>query len=183
MRGLVLALLFTAGWIPLYVFRAEEMSEALPYYSATERRSVRYAAVILIAHTSIACIVLSLTSPPLWRAGLGLLLFGAAIGFCMWARAQIGPLRLTRLPDQPPPTLRRDGPFGVVRNPLYLGYLVAAAAPAVTAGRPLLAVTYAACFLALAIRAAQEERRLHTQLGPAYAEYCRSVKRLIPYVW
>ena len=163
MRGLVLALVFTAGWIPLYVFRAEEMSEALPYYSATERRSVRYAAVILIAHTSIACIVLSLTSPPLWRAGLGLLLFAAAIGFCMWARAQIGPLRLTRLP-QPPPTLRRDGPFGVVRNPLYLGYLVAAGA-AVTTGRPLLAVTFAACFLALAMRAAQEERRLHAQLG------------------
>ena len=33
------------------------------------------------------------------------------------------------------------------------------------------------------IRAEQEERRLHAQLGPAYADYCRTVKRLIPFVW
>jgi len=181
--GLGLALVFAVGWIPLWVFRAEAMSDALPYYSPAERRSVGSAAAILAAHTSLACIVLSVSSPPRWRAALGVVLFAAAIGFWMWARAQIGPLRVTRLPDQPPPALRRDGPFGVVRNPLYLGYLMAAAAPALTAGRALLAVSFAACFAVLAIRAAQEERRLHAQLGPAYAEYCRSVKRLIPFVW
>ena len=183
MLGPALALVFGLGWIPLYAFRAEAMSEALPHYSPAERRWVRSAPVILGAHTSIACIVLSLTSPPPWRAALGILLFGAAIGFWMWARAQIGPLRVTRLPDQAPPVLRRDGPFGVVRNPLYLGYLMAAAAPALIAARPLLAVTFAACFVALAVRAVQEERRLHAQLGPAYDDYCRTVKRLIPYVW
>jgi protein-S-isoprenylcysteine O-methyltransferase Ste14 len=181
--SVALALLFGLGWIPLWVFRAEAMSEALPYYSAAERRWVGYSAIILVAHTSIACIVLSVSSPPLWRAAAGVMLFIAAIGFWMWARAQIGPLRVTRLPDQPPPVLRRDGPFGVVRNPLYLSYLVAAAAPALAAGRPLLAVTFAACFAALAIRAVQEERRLHAQLGPTYADYCRNVRRLIPFVW
>ncbi len=183
MRGLVLALLFAVGWIPLWVFRAEAMFEALPYYSVWERRWVGYSAVILAVHTSIACIVLSVSSPPLWRAAIGVVLFLAAIGFWMWARAQIGPLRVTRLPDQPPAVLRRDGPYGIVRNPLYLSYLVAAAAPALTAARPLLALTFSACFAALAIRAAQEERRLHAQLGPAYADYCRDVRRLIPFVW
>ena len=183
MRGPLLALVFGLGWIPLWVFRAEKLTAALPYYSAAERSWVGYAPAILAAHTSIACVVLSLTSPPLWRAAIGLILFAVAMGFWFWARAQIGPLRATRLPDQPPPILRRDGPFGVVRNPLYLGYLAVAAAPALTAGEPLLAVSFAACFAALAMRAAQEERRLHALLGPAYADYCRDVKRLIPFVW
>ena len=44
-------------------------------------------------------------------------------------------------------------------------------------------VTLGACCVALIVRAAQEERRLHAQLGSVYAEYCRSVKRLIPFVW
>jgi len=183
MLGLLLALVFALGWIPLWVFRAERVTAALPYYSAAERSWVRYAPAIVAGHTGIACVLLSLRSPPLWRAAVGLILFVAAIGFWFWARAQIGPLRVTRLPDQPPPVLRRDGPFGLVRNPLYLGYLAVAAAPALTAGEPLLAVSFVACFAALAMRAAQEERRLHAQLGPAYAEYCREVKRLIPYVW
>jgi protein-S-isoprenylcysteine O-methyltransferase Ste14 len=60
---------------------------------------------------------------------------------------------------------------------------VASAAPLIVAPRPLLIVTFAACFVALSVRAEQDERRLHRQLGTTYAEYCRTVKRLIPFVW
>ena len=70
-----------------------------------------------------------------------------------------------------------------MRNPLYFSYLVCAAGPAIVAARPILLVSLAACFAALAMRAAQEERRLHAQLGASYAAYCRDVKRLIPFVW
>jgi len=70
-----------------------------------------------------------------------------------------------------------------VRNPLFFGYLVAAAAPLIVAARPVLLISFAGCVAVLTIRAVQEERRLHTQVGPRYAEYCRDVKRLIPFVW
>lgn len=181
--GLAVAVAFAVGWIPLFLYRAEAMGEALPYYSAAERRWVRLAPMLIAVHTSLACILLSLASPPRWRALGGLALFAAAALFWAWARAQIGPFRDTRLPDQAPIVLRRDGPFGVVRNPLYLAYLVAAAAPALVAARPILALTFAGCVAGLAIRAAQEERRLHAQLGALYADYCRGVKRLIPFLW
>jgi len=183
MNGLFLAVLFALGWIPLYRYRAEAFSDALPYYSGSERRWVELSPAVIGVHVALGCILVSVAEPPRWRAVFGVLLLAAGVAFWFWARAQIGPLRVTRLPDQPPPRLRRDGPFGLVRNPLYFGYLVIAAAPVVVAAQPVLLATLAACFIALAVRAAQEERRLLAQLGPSYAVYCRSVKRLIPFVW
>lgn len=181
--GVFLALSYGLGWIPLFVYRAEAMTDALPHYSSAERRWVRLSPAIVAVHVTLACLLLSFASWPTGRAIAAVALFAAALGFWFWARAQIGPLRTTRLPDDRPLELRRDGPFGLVRNPLYLGYLVAAAAPLIVTQRPILLVTFAACFAALAVRAEQEERRLHVQLGAEYADYCQQVKRLIPFVW
>ena len=184
MLPVVLGVAFGLGWIPLFVFRAEAMQQALPYYTAGERRWVRATPVIVATHVTIACLATSATTPlPFWRVALGVALFLAGVAFWFWGRLQIGPLRDTRLPDQAPGALRRTGAFGLVRNPLYFGYLIAAAAPAIVAARPFLAATWLACLAVFAVRAEQEERRLHVQLGQAYADYCRDVKRLIPYVW
>jgi len=183
MLGVAVGLLFGIGWIPIYLFRTEAIQEALPIYDAAERRWVRLAIATVTAHMTLASILTSLAQPPPRRAVLGILIFASGIAFWFWARPQIGPLAATRRPDQPPQALRRDGAFGWVRNPLYFSYLLAAAAPLVVAARPLLLLTFAATCLVLVVRADQEERRLHDQLGPAYAQYCRTVKRLIPFVW
>jgi protein-S-isoprenylcysteine O-methyltransferase Ste14 len=184
LSAIVLGALFGLGWIPLFVNRAEHLPAALPYYSAAERFWVIAAPVLLGLHVTLACLSISFAAPlTILRTLLGLGLFAAALAFWFRARAQIGAYDRRPLPDDPPPTLHRDGPFGLVRNPLYFAYLLAAAAPALVAGQPSLFVTWLACFAALAVRAAQEERRLHAQLGPAYADYCRAVKRLVPFVW
>ena len=184
MTAIVLGVIFGVGWLLIFALRAESMGAALPYYSAPERFWVRAAPLVLALHVTLACAYVStLQAVPRLRGALGIALYAAALLFWLRARVQIAPLDRRPLPDDAPPTLRRDGPFGLVRNPLYLAYLVAAAAPAIVAARPILALTWLAAFAALAVRAAQEERRLHVQLGPAYAEYCREVKCLIPYVW
>lgn len=181
--GMLLAIAFAIGWLPTFVYRAEAMQDALPFYSPAERRWVKLAPIVLALHTTLASFVLSRTDPPPWRAAVAVAVFLVGVGFWFWARIQIGPLRVTRLPDEPPHALRRDGPFGIVRNPLYFGYLTFAAAPLIAAALPLLLLTWLVCFAALAVRADQEERRLHQQLGEAYAAYCRDVKRLVPFVW
>jgi protein-S-isoprenylcysteine O-methyltransferase Ste14 len=181
--GLLLAFGFALGWIPLYVYRTEAMRDAFPYYSAAERRWIWLSPTLVALHMTLACILVSFTDPPPGRTAIAIAVFAAGIIFWFRARAQIGPLRSTRLPDEPPRELRRDGPFGLVRNPLYLGYLVVAAAPVIVAAQPILLLSYAACFAALAARTAHDERRLHRQLGEHYAAYCRDVKRLIPFVW
>ncbi len=184
MAGLVLALLFTLGWIPLLLFRTEVPRDAWPDYDGDERVWIRLTPAILVAHVTAACAAVSLrTSVPIWRAALGMLIFSAGVGFWLWARSMIGPLRERRLPHEPPLKFQRSGAFGLVRNPLYLGILIAAAAPVVVAMRSFFLVTYVACVIALAVRSAQDERRLHAQLGPPYAAYCGQVKRLIPFVY
>jgi protein-S-isoprenylcysteine O-methyltransferase Ste14 len=184
MTAYALGMLFGLGWIPFFAFRAEAMTAALPYYSIQERFWVRAAPLVMALHVTLACAAVSaMAAVPRVRGAIGIGIFAVALLFWARARRQIGPYHRRPLPDDAPPTLRRDGPFGLVRNPLYLAYLVAAAAPAIVAGRPWLALTWLAAFAALAVRAAQEERRLHAQLGAAYADYCREVKSLIPFVW
>jgi protein-S-isoprenylcysteine O-methyltransferase Ste14 len=182
--GIVLSVIFGVGWLPLFLFRAESLGEALPSYRGSERFWVLATPVILAAHVTASCGVLSLErSIHTARAVASVFLFAAGVAFWLWARATIGPVRTRRLPDQPPECLRRDGPFGLVRNPLYFGVLICAAAPALAAAEPLLAASFALSVAALAIRAGQEERRLHAQLGASYAAYCREVRCLIPFVW
>lgn len=183
-RRLALGLLFALGWLPLYVLRVESFADALLIYSREERRWVWLTPALITLHMSASCVTISFTPAiPAWRAVLSVVVFAGGIAFWVWGRVQIGPVRVRRLPDEPPLQLRRDGAFGIVRHPLYCGYLIAAAAPLLVATRALLGVTFALCAIALATRATQEERRLHAQLGATYEQYCREVKRLVPFVW
>ena len=182
--GAALGVFFALGWALFYVFRAESRHAALPFYSKTERLWVHLAPAILILHVTAACVTITWT--PVIPAASGVLavaVFVMAIAFWFWGRMMIGPLRTRYLPQQPPRRFRVDGAFGVVRHPLYFGYLLAAFAPLLVARRAFLLATLALSFVALAVRAVQEERRLQTWLGPSYEAYCRSVKRLIPFVW
>lgn len=182
--GLVLGVVFALGWVLLFVFRAEAVTEALPRYTPRERFWVTLTPIVMAVHMTCICTAIScLPTVSLSAAAIGLSLFGVAVAFWFWGRAMIGPLRVRRLPDEPPLQLQRHGAFGVVRHPLYASYLLAAAAPLVIAPRGLFLVTYALCWVAVSVRAVQEEHRLRAQLGAAYDAYCRDVKRLIPFVW
>ncbi len=182
--AVVLGLVFALGWVPLYVFRVEARRASLPAYTRSERLWARLAPGALAVHMTGACVTVSVTPAiTLWPAGLAITLFAAAVAFWFWGRTMIGPLRARPLPDEPPRQLQRTGAFGIVRHPLYFGYLLAAAAPLVVAPKALLALTFFLCFAALAMRAVQEERRLRAQVGAAYDAYCRDVKRLVPFVW
>jgi uncharacterized membrane protein len=79
-------------------------------------------------------------------------------------------------------TLSESGPYGLVRHPIYLGTLLAAAAsPDLTGGR-LLFTTLMTVYIVLAMP--WEERSLVEQYGEAYRGYRRAVRwRLIPGVY
>lgn len=182
--GAIAAVLYALGWLLLFRFRVEALRVALPRYEGAERTAVRLAPIVLSLHVTLACLWLG-SSPLAWRPRLILaaLLWLAALAFWFWGRLAIGPARRRLLPDEPPLAFRQDGPFGIVRHPLYASYAAAALAPVLATASPLLAVTFAASFALIALRAVQEEVRLRAQLGPAYDSYCRRVKRLVPFVW
>lgn len=182
--GVVLGAVFGLGWLPLFLFRAEGLTEALPSYRGAERFWVTLTPIVLAVHVTGICVAITLAPAIRWCASVvGLTLFAGAIAFWFWGRVMIGPLRVRRLPDEPPLRLQQRGAFGVVRHPLYFGYLLAAAAPPAVVPRLPFFASFALCCVAVAVRAIQEERRLRVQLGPSYDAYCRAVKRLVPFVW
>lgn len=184
MAAPILAVLLTAVWIPVFAFRAENLRAALPFYSGSERFWSAASVAVFSLHAAVGGVLVSLTDPlSTVRTAVGVALPGLGLGLWLRARRQIMPLRVRRLPDDAPATLRRDGAFRFVRNPCYLAYLLIAAGPLIVTASAWLAGTWVAGFVALARRAAQEEQRLHAQLGAAYADYCATAKRLIPFVW
>jgi protein-S-isoprenylcysteine O-methyltransferase Ste14 len=181
--GFVLAIIFTVGWLPPFLWRTEPIAQALPTYGRGERLSTLATAIALSVHMVAGCVLLTLVDVPPLRALLALAVFSFGIGFWYWGRRLIGPLWQRRMPDEPPPALRRSGAFGVVRHPLYFSYLTAASAPVIATLDPRLLASYAVCAAVLGMRAVTEEKRLRAQLGAQYEEYTREVKRLVPFVW
>lgn len=78
--------------------------------------------------------------------------------------------------------LETDGPYRIVRHPIYLGtMLLMVATPDMTADR----LFFSALSLAyLLIGIALEERSLRAEFGPAYDEYARKVRwRMVPGIY
>ena len=78
--------------------------------------------------------------------------------------------------------LKTDGVYGIVRHPLYFGWvLVVFGAPTMTATRFVFAVIST---LYLAIAVPFEERSLTEVFGRAYADYQRRTRwRMVPGIW
>lgn len=78
--------------------------------------------------------------------------------------------------------LKATGPYGLVRHPIYLAWLLIVwPAPVMTAAHALFA-TLSTAYLVIAIPL--EERTLHRVFGGAYADYVRRVRwRMLPGVY
>jgi len=85
-----------------------------------------------------------------------------------------------RLPT--PPTLKRNGPYRLVRHPMHLGLvLLVSGSPHMTGDRLAFAAA-TTLYLIVAIR--WEERGLERTFGDAYVRYRRDVPwRILPYVY
>jgi hypothetical protein len=135
---------------------------------------------------------------PVWeadglgRAGLRTLQL-AGVAFTLWAAGALDAFSLAgiRQLDAPLPpsgietasvTLQHTGPYGVVRHPIYFGWLLIVwPAPTMTLSHLVFAIVSTAYLVAATV---YEERSLHETFGPAYADYVRKVRRkMIPGVY
>ncbi|MBA3948396.1 MAG: isoprenylcysteine carboxylmethyltransferase family protein [Acidobacteria bacterium] len=135
---------------------------------------------------------------PLWSADGGAraalrTLQAAGILFTLWSAGALDALALAgiRQLDAPLPasgiepassSLQHTGPYGIVRHPIYLGWLLIVwPAPAMTPSHLLFAAISTA-YLLLATE--YEERSLRQTFGAAYDDYSRTVRRkMIPGIY
>lgn len=113
--------------------------------------------------------------------GLGLTMLGFAIA--IWARVILGGNWSATVTIKKDHELVRNGPYALVRHPIYSGALLALLGTAIVFHgiRGLLA--FAVAFLALRMKSLREEKFMMEEFGGAYALYSQKVKALIPFIW
>ncbi len=134
-----------------------------PYSDAVQRLRVPCGFVLLVtfAWLSRPSVVSLLAGLPLSFLGLGLR--GWAAG------------HLAKNQD-----LATSGPYSHIRNPLYLGTLIAAAGIVVASRSWWLASLFAFAFLLIYLPAVELEEQHLRQIFPSYSAYASRVRRFIP---
>ncbi|HET6351630.1 MAG TPA: isoprenylcysteine carboxylmethyltransferase family protein, partial [Coriobacteriia bacterium] len=115
-----------------------------------------------------------------WKGG-ALMLIGAAL--CIGGLMALGSPNLTALPyPKDTAELRESGPYAIVRHPIYSGLIFGAFGWALYLEAPLTLLFAVALFVLFDLKSRREERWL-TERFPQYVDYCRRVKRLIPWLY
>lgn len=119
------------------------------------------------------------TNIPSWLGYAGVAVVACATVLVMVSQATMG--RSWRMcVDDRPTDLVTDGPFRVVRNPIYLGTMLLNVGLALLIPGPFaFMLVYAGAFF-VAIQARFEEAHLLAQHGEAYAAYAARVGRFLP---
>ena len=79
--------------------------------------------------------------------------------------------------------LMTDGPYGICRNPMLLGVFLYYLGVVICLWSWKALAVYAAYVAIMMVQVRAEEKRLREDFGEEYEEYCRTTKKLIPFVW
>jgi len=123
--------------------------------------------------------ILPLAAWPFW---LGLSITAAGMLFSVWARMHLGRNWSASVTIKQGHELITNGPYALVRHPIYTGLLLAFLGTGLALGdwRGLLAFALATAALWRKLRF--EERWMRQQFGDAYAAYSKRVAGLVPFI-
>ncbi|HZZ07592.1 MAG TPA: isoprenylcysteine carboxylmethyltransferase family protein [Candidatus Binataceae bacterium] len=118
-----------------------------------------------------------------WTQALGLLMEMLGLWLALGARIQLGFFSSTPLSGGPR-TLVRNGLYGHVRHPIWLGEFLVAFAWTLEFGAPIVAVITIMFGTVMGwMRAASEEAEMLAEFGDEYARYMQEAECFIPGIW
>ncbi len=110
--------------------------------------------------------------------GLAVGLAGAVL--LVWAAVRLGRLMRHEAAVRVDHALIEDGPYRLVRHPVYAGYLALLLGSGVASPNVCLLLLWPLSFLGILIQAASEEQLLSARFGQAYERYVGRTGRLVP---
>ena len=116
---------------------------------------------------------------------LSVCLTALGVSFAIWARFTLGRNWSGTVTVKENHTLVQNGPYALVRHPIYTGIFVGVTGMFLGMGiGPLrLLLGLLPLLLSFRFKMATEERFMTEQFGEAYGAYRRRVKALIPFLW
>jgi len=113
----------------------------------------------------------------------GLLLTFLGVAFAIWARLQLGGNWSGTVTVKHDHTLIRQGPYAVVRHPIYSGFLLGTLGVALIVGEYRCLLGVLVLFVGFLLKSRMEEHFMQEQFGGDYLTYQQQVKALIPFVY
>lgn len=113
----------------------------------------------------------------------GLVLTIVGLSFAVWARLTIGQNWGDLITVQKDHELVRKGPYGIVRHPIYSGFMLATLGTAIIRGDLGGLISVALVVICWGYKARLEEAFMIQHFGAQYEAYMQQVKGLIPGIW
>lgn len=110
----------------------------------------------------------------------GIVLTAAGIAFAIWARFTIGRNWSGTVTVKQNHELVRQGPYRIVRHPIYSGLLLAFTGTAIGYGMTACLIGVALISIGFWLKVKTEEQFMTERFGAQYVQYQRDVKALIP---
>ncbi|HYA31239.1 MAG TPA: isoprenylcysteine carboxylmethyltransferase family protein [Thermodesulfovibrionales bacterium] len=179
-------------WI---VFMAFLFIPALWASTPVERRSIQYVKWSIILALIVVAIVVFLSSyksktlilriiPDSQLAGIiGIILTFIGLGFSTWARLHLGKNWSSMVEVKVGHRLVRTGPYRIVRNPMYTGFIISFVGAAIAFGQVLGFIVLTIVFVSIWVKIKAEEKILLEKFGVEYMQYKKDVRAaIIPWV-
>ncbi len=115
-------------------------------------------------------------------AWTGVVLCIAGFAFCIWARFTLGRNWSGVVTLKRGHELISDGPYALVRHPIYTGLLTMFVATVIVLGHVAGIIALPFVFVSLWIKLRYEEKLMLKQFPNEYAAYQQRVKRIIPFI-
>jgi len=117
-----------------------------------------------------------------WLQGIGLAVFLLGLALAVWARVYLGRNWGMPMSQKTDPELVTGGPYRSIRHPIYSGIILAMIGTTIAVSLYWLAAV-AVLGAYFAWSAIMEERFMTSRFPDSYAEYKRSTKMLIPFIF
>ncbi len=115
-------------------------------------------------------------------AWTGVVLCIVGFAFCIWARFTLGRNWSGVVTLKRGHELISDGPYALVRHPIYTGLLTMFVATVIVLGHVAGIIAMPFVFVSLWIKLRYEEKLMLKQFPNEYAAYQQRVKRIIPFI-
>jgi protein-S-isoprenylcysteine O-methyltransferase Ste14 len=118
-----------------------------------------------------------------WFESIATFLAVSGVAFSIWSRSVLGSSWSATVRVHADQRVVSNGPYAFVAHPIYTGISLALLGTALVGGTVGHALGFFLVVISFCLKARKEERLMCAEFGPAYADYRRGVKFMIPFVW